>query len=401
MKERVLHGHRLQSLELIGRPSDIGRFYWIFEGPLPRLNNLKIHFDRQLPPPIPANLQLPVAMQLPTDMPLQVLDLRNVTLPWSSNLFAGLSDLRIDFTDCDATVEISKDELLGILGASPQLKRLWLKKVGPITAVGDGMRQYTHGRVVQLPRLAFLKLENSPETVGYILAHIGIPTITSLQIRSLVPSQNLARSLDLLVPHDRLQKQLFSNPPVFEIEADDWPSYLMVVSIGGFKIRFDFHFDDVDTARNTIMARLQPLVPPSVTFLSINTSGFGLNELEWRGFLSSHPGVRSIEYLRPSRGNGSASLWDALSPSGAGAVVVCPRLELISLCGYPSRRLPICLLNRKNAGFKLEYLEVKGAVVVQELDEEYGPLVGVLEADDANEGLAEEVRPISMEKHNA
>jgi len=402
LKERVLDGYRLCRLEFVVYPSDVSNFYWIFERPLPRLNHLKIHFDYYLSPPAPEDLQLPVTMRLPTDMSLRVLDLRNITLPWSSNIFTGLSDLRIDFTGCDVTVGISEDELLGILGASPQLECLKLMKVGPRTAVGNGVRQFTHGRIVQLSKLGFLKLENSPEVIGYILAHICIPTIASLHIRSLVRSQNLTRSLDLLVPYERLPKRLFSNPPIFEIEVDDWMwGHLMKVNIGGFNIWFDFDFDDLDTTHNTIVTRLQPLVPPYVTFLTINSSGFGLNEAEWRGFLGSHPGLYSIDYLGSSQGSASAALWDALSPSGVDTVILCPRLESILLHGYPSVRLSNCLLNRKNAGFKLEYLELKKVAHTEGLAEDFGPLVEALEIEDPNEGLAEEVSPVSMEKRNA
>ena len=77
-----LHGHRLHTLELCGEPSDIAHFSWIFERPLPRLDHLKIHFfpplgeyENELPLPDP------VALQLPTDLLLRALDLRNATLP--------------------------------------------------------------------------------------------------------------------------------------------------------------------------------------------------------------------------------------------------------------------------------------------------------------------------------
>lgn len=69
--------------------------------------------------PDPAASRLPVTLQLPTDMPLRVLDLRNTTLRWSSSPFAGLKELHLDFTSCDPTVEISEDALFEILGVSP------------------------------------------------------------------------------------------------------------------------------------------------------------------------------------------------------------------------------------------------------------------------------------------
>ena len=82
----ALRGHRLHTLEFYGVPSDLAHFSWIFERPLHRLHHLKIHFfgpDDDLPVPVP------VALRLPVDLPLRILDLRNATLPWSSNFFTG------------------------------------------------------------------------------------------------------------------------------------------------------------------------------------------------------------------------------------------------------------------------------------------------------------------------
>ena len=137
--ERVLHGHRLNRLELRGLPSDNAYFSWIFERPLPRLHHLAIFFSGpfddergELPMPDSEAARLPITLQLPMGTPLRELYLRNVTLPWSSNFTTGLRKLHLDFTDCDAAVQLSEDELFGILDAtSPQLEDLSLSQAGP------------------------------------------------------------------------------------------------------------------------------------------------------------------------------------------------------------------------------------------------------------------------------
>ena len=292
----VLHGHRLHTLELCGEPSDIAHFSWIFERPLPRLDHLKIHFfppldedDNELP------LVDPVALQLPTDLSLRVIDLRNAALPWSSNLFAGLSELHLDFRDCDIFVEISEDELLGIFDASSQLESLSLIQIKPSTPIRTGQLRSVPTRVVQLPRLAFLKLDHFPAFIGYILIRIDIPAIISLEIRSQVSSSEVVWSLGSFFPSDdRLPSRLFQNPPVFGIGPADEDGLCesMKVNIGGVIIRFDFDINEYEIVRNTIMTCVRPLVPPSVTTLELDDSK--LSEQEWREFFRLHPEVRTI-----------------------------------------------------------------------------------------------------------
>jgi len=112
----------------------------------------------------------PIAVQLPNDMPgLRVLDLRDAVLPWSSNLFTGLTELHLDYRD--VFVSLVEDELLRILETSPQLERLSLMRVGETVPTG-GDKQLHPKRITGLPALIFLKLDNDPKVVGFILAHM-------------------------------------------------------------------------------------------------------------------------------------------------------------------------------------------------------------------------------------
>ena len=363
----VLHGHRLHTLELCGDPSDLAHFSWIFERPLPRLHYLKFRFfgpldmdeDEGEPPlPIPS----PVALQLPMDLPLQTLDLNNATLPWSSNLFTGLRELRMDFRDCETVVEISADELLGVFDASPQLERLSLVQVWPRIPVRGGEPQYAPTRIAQLPNLVFLELDNSPESIGYALVHMNIPAIDSLEIRSHVLPFEVPWSLRFFFLNRHLPNRLFPNPPVFGIRATNedeaGPLSSMHVTIGGFKIWFDFDTEVGEAARDAIMTCIPPMVPQSVAILELDHLNWG--EWEWRQFLTSHPEVHSIEYMNHCGGPMSKSLWDALSSAGAGPAPLCPKLKSITLSDKRGFAPPLldCLLNRKNAGFKLRHLKL-------------------------------------------
>jgi len=396
--EQALHGHRLHTLELSGALSDIARFSWIFERPLPRLHRLRIGFfgpldndPDQSQLPVPA----PLALQLPVDLPLQALDLTNATLPWSSNLFAGLRELRMDFKSCEAVVDISADELLGVFDASPQLESLSLIQVRPRIPVRNGQPQYAPTRIAQLPNLASLKLDNSPEYASYTLSHMNIPAIDSLEIRFHVVPSELSRSLRFLLPNHRLPNRLFSNPPEFEIRItdDDGSLNLMYATIGGFKLHFDFGFDEEEAIRDAISTCVPPVIPPFAAILKLDN--LKLSEEEWREFLRSHPEVHSIKFANSSV---SKSLWDALSPTGTDAVPLCPKLESVLLfCGpETSSSLRGCLLNRKNAGFRLRCLEVEG--LDDKLVEEFCLLVEELQVIDAPDDSFNpfSVRPILM-----
>jgi len=404
-EQPVSHGHRLHTLWLRGFPSDAAHFSWIYELSLPRLRHLTVGFSGT-PDDEGGEYSmgeaevalLPITLQLPTDMPLRALRLRNATPSWSSNLFGGLRELCLDLGNCPVPVEISEDELFRIFDASSQLERLSLVQIGPRIPVGINAGQSTRERTARLPSLTSLLLENVPEVIGYILAHIDIPSITSLQTHSRVLPEDVTRTLNLMVPDNTVQKRLVSNPPAFEIRTtEDGTLGSLFVEIGSFKTWVDFDLDDAESICGPVIAHLQPLVPPSTIALKIEDSWLGLDELGWRGFVVSHPEVRSIECSNSTGEPMSGSLWDALSPTGTDPVPPCPKLESISLLDNPaSPGLLNCLMNRKNAGFELKYLKTMD--VVDGLAEEFSRLVETLTVmkprDRLTEELKREVRPV-------
>ena len=175
-------GQRLHTLEFVVFPFTFDYLSWILEYSLPRLERLKINLTDSID-----DFPIPVALEFPVDTPLRVLDLRNVTLSWSSQsqLFNRLRELHLNFGDCDPVVTIPEDELFGIFDASPQLERLSLVQVGHEVPVKNG-ELLPPKRVLHLPNLVSLKLDNDPLVVKYTLAYMGLPVIASLEIRSYV-----------------------------------------------------------------------------------------------------------------------------------------------------------------------------------------------------------------------
>ncbi|KAF9643841.1 hypothetical protein BDM02DRAFT_3122849 [Thelephora ganbajun] len=353
----VLHGHRLHTLEVQGCSSDITSFSWILERPLLRLRHVKIHLFPDCKGWRDLSLSDPVILELPTDLPLRVLDLRNATLPWSSNLFSGLSELHLDFVDCDSLVEISEEDLFGILEASPRLESLSLLQLIPKIPAMNDQQQHTPTRVVKFTNLTSLELDSFPMLVGYILAHVDIPVIDSLKIRGEFYLWEVESSIEHIFPNDRLPSQLFSNPPIFEVWPDGGYGIYdaLKVNIGSCHMQFDFDMDESEAIYGAIMACILPLVPPSATTLRLDYSD--LDEEEWSDFFWAHPEVRSIEFSKQEPV--SESLWDALLPPGPDATTLCPKLESITLSEQlPSLSLLSCLLERKNAGAGLRHLKL-------------------------------------------
>ena len=376
----AFRGDKLHTVDLCGFPTDVVHWSWIFERPLPRLRNLRIHFTAQFDEWNGRSPSNPVVLELPTELPLQVLDLRNAMLPWSSSLFTGLIELHLAFGDWGASVEISEDELLGIFEASPQLERLSLEALTPKIPTIDGQPQYTPIRIARLPNLVFLKLDDPPEYFGYILSHMDIPAITSLEIRSQLSFWEVERCLGFFFPDDRLPNRLFPNPPVFEV----WPASgdgmynSLNINVGSTKMQFDFDIEDTETSYNAVMTYIHSLIPSSVTNLRLDYSE--LDEEEWEVFFDSHPEVRSIESTESAWDPVCDSLWDVLS-TGPGRTTLCPNLESISIFKIPaSTSLLDCLRNRKNAGFGLMHLKLWG--VGEELAGEFRLLVEELQVFD-------------------
>ncbi|KAF9644293.1 hypothetical protein BDM02DRAFT_3122117 [Thelephora ganbajun] len=357
-KDQWVHqGCRLRALAFYGPPSSLPRLSWIFEMSLPCLDRLKFHVIPGIHDDVMSN---PIPLQLPTGTPLRELDLRNVTLPWSSDLFTGLRELHLDFRD--VTVSIMEDELIRIFEVSPRLESLSLlhfKEVIP----ADGHQQLSPKRIVRLPALTLLELDNDPKVIGYTLACMDTPALASLKIRSRTSNWDAARSLNYFFPDNRLPKELFSDPPVLKVWRPDQLEEIPFLGfgIGSLEVHFEIDVGDAEATHCATAACFQ-LVPPSVTTLKLESVELDIEE--WRKFFRSHPEVRSIKCTDFHGGPMSRSFWDALAPEEHRyQAILCPRLEYIHCKMYTDeaeqlKLLTICLWHRRSAGFKLRHLKI-------------------------------------------
>jgi len=277
-------GHRLHTFKISGLPFSFAHFSWIFEHPLPRLECPMIHMGTDLY--MSDLVDLPLTM---TSTFLRVLDLRNAALPWSSNLFTGLSELHLDFLGCSSIVDMQWDELLRIFDASPQLG--WL----PLGAgrTNDPLHWQQPAVTLQAGR------------VPSELAHLEIYSCSGYHI---------SWSLNHFFPDDRLPKRLFRNPPVLEV----WKLWYggrcsIEFNTGSFKVVFPLDEDDCLNDRNVVLDCI-PLAPPSVETLRFSNFPTTLSKQHLRGFFGTHPEVRSIERSDDM----FKSFWDALSPADEG-----------------------------------------------------------------------------------
>jgi len=391
----VLNGRALQSVDITGVPSDLPHWFWIFERPLPRLHHLKVHFVPS-DDPGPNPLATPVALQLPEDLPLRVLDLRTARLPWSSNLYIGLTELHMVFSDCDPFVGIPEDELVRILVASPQLERLSLVEL-TLTGPETDETQPAPIQTGRLPSLTFLKLHHLPEFVVPILSHLDTPAVTSFEFHSLMSDWEVDQIMDRFFPDDHLQNRVFQNPPVFEVryESGSGVEDSLTVKIGNATMQFGFDFEDQEPACHDIMTCIYPLVPPSVTTLRLGHAV--MDEVEWADFFSAHPEVRSIECMESGWDPVSEWLWAALTPAGQTEVPFCPKLESISVYNIPEPGpLLDCLRSRKNTGTRLRHLKLWG--VDDEVVKEFRSLVEELQVFNKPVDSITKVRLIPMDE---
>ncbi|KAF9653262.1 hypothetical protein BDM02DRAFT_3107833 [Thelephora ganbajun] len=383
-------GHRLHTLEFSGSQSSFGYFSWILERPLPRMEHLKINVTDAINEEDEFALPNPVTLKLPMDVPLRTLDLRNVTLSWSSqfHLFNGLRELHLNFRDCDPVVTIPEDELFGIFDASPQLECLSLLRVGHEVPVKNG-RLLPPERILQLPNLTSLRLDNDPMVIKHTLAYMDLPVIASLEIRSFISWDMVQILNDLLFPDDRLPARLFPRPPIFAVQATgtEGSGASIEIGIGSINLRFDFPLGQGERGRNVVMSCIPRLVPPSVTSIELDYTK--LDEGGWRDFFASHTEIRSIECTEFCGRSVSRSLWDALSPTGEeDTSILCPMLESILIMSYAEgvqfTSLSCCLRRRQTTGFKLRRLKIMDChgflTSVDEFNEEFGPLVETVEA---------------------
>lgn len=354
----ALHGHKLHTLDLCGYPFHLADFSWIFERPLPRLERLKIHLEPEWQEGNGSFLWDPVVLQLPTNLPLRVLHLCNAILPWSSGLFAGLSELHLDFRGCQGFVEISEEDMLGVFEASPQLETLSLFQ---LLSKVDPVRGYVPTRTVKFTNLKHLVLDSFARLVAYMLDHMDTPAIEQLKIRGELSSWEVEGSLDYFFSDTCLPDRLFPNPPTFEVWPDCGEGIYnsLKINIGNCHIQFDFDMDETEMTSDIIMACILPFVPPSVTTLRLDYSRLD-EDAEWAEFFLSHSEVRSIECL--DSGPVDESLWDALSPVKMGGLILCPKLESITLNKKGmSAPLLTCLMERKAVGFGLKRLGLHAA----------------------------------------
>ena len=332
-------------------------------------------------------MQKQVEMQLPVEMPLEVLDLRNVVLSWPSNrTYNRLRELHLDFRDCHPRF-FPGIKLFGILDASPQLEHLSLLRVGHDIVVENGETLFPRP-ILRFPNLVSLALDQDPFFIKYVLEHMDLPAITCLDIRTFVSPDMVQDLQNILFPDDRLPERLFPNPPRFSIRTAGIEDFGIStrIEIGGIKIRLDFPFGEGEQGRDTIMSCIPSLVPPSV--ISLNLECTELNEREWRDFFMSRPEVRSIECTEFCGRGVSRSLWDALVPAGEGIVIPCPSLESISVTSYTNdvvfTPLSDCLRHRQAAGFKLKRLKIEDyhrfMPNMDGFHEEFVPLAEVVEA---------------------
>jgi hypothetical protein len=165
--------------------------------PAPTLETLSLFSKQQsLQPDVPDSLFGS------TTPKLSCLKLRNCNISWKSPLLKGLKHLEIFSPSRNAIPNLSV--WLDALDEMPQLKKLALHVASPEAS----SLPFHIERTVKLPSLTHLDIGDCPRDCGFALAHLELPTLTSLCVQtysSLLDGDDVQEVLPYVAGHAHTQ----------------------------------------------------------------------------------------------------------------------------------------------------------------------------------------------------
>ena len=332
-----LRRDRIHTLEFHGEPDVWPHFSWIFDEPLPNLKHLSISTA------LYRRLVIPPSNTLSGH--LQALSISDIATTWPSHLFSKLKDLHMEFS---SSFDPPGNQLITALKASPHLETLSLKCRSPNVLPQSGWQS---NRIVELSHLKSLRLvATAPESI-FVLTHLKLPAITSLDLDS--GTFDLSH-LHHVLSGGILPKGLFEAAPNSPYFMGLWP-----IRIGGLRVTGSRSLGDSELRE--ILLPAHEVVPLSATTLEITQDHF--RESHWREFARLRPEVHSISSAYKAKNSRSIGLWRALMPNKNNpSATLFPKLETVVLKAEHLSMIPRfaldCLRVRSEVGFRLKRLEV-------------------------------------------
>ncbi|KAJ7611411.1 hypothetical protein DFH06DRAFT_1485299 [Mycena polygramma] len=351
------HAERLSELNLSGDAASILAFINVLsDHRFPLLQSIKLKPRYNNPS---TSITFPVA----------VFDGR---APASSSLLHGLRSLALDLAP-DIT-DSPFEKLLSVLNASPALTRV---KLGRVVASQNPTQSY---RVVSLPHLEILWIQEDVEICNALLRHVTIPPTTRVSIYGL-GIRSGSNITDLLVPL-RKHVRAPSAPTLRCLRIDAPGSYFMLTA---FTVALVLNLEHeaeaflvnthppTDNLLRQIMSKVLKALPcTNITYLDCR-SATAITITSWKAALALLP---ALETVYTSASEGAVRLFTALAELSDASLRggVWPPLRRVHMYAHIWRRiedgnvdivtpvldaLRLLLRARQACGTPLEVLEIE------------------------------------------
>ena len=377
LQDHVSHIYRLQ---ISAKSSQLQRILEGVISPAPTLEHLSLSFEMGYEgPSLTSSLRgsVPDTLFDSTTPKLSFLELCNCDISWKSPLLKGLKHLETMRLSSIRVAKPSLTDWLDALNEMPQLKKLLIHSASPFVAPFP----FTHPeRTVTLPSLVHLDISAPWNDCGLALAHLVLPSLTSLRVTA-SSGQPKVRKLQKILPYvaqhahgpqDTYPLQsltIYSERtgvnilawPAFNIndtEKHARPSERLALS---FKCT-NGHLDVLDDLSRILDAAVTALpLDNLVTFTSRGDTRLGLDANFWR---RQEPRWPLLKHLHLGRLPARVLREMILQDNGRRERPVFPsltRLELINctLSARSTLRLCDALMNRVEQGVPLEVLDLR------------------------------------------
>jgi hypothetical protein len=376
-KKLRTHSSHIYRLRISAEQHHLNRTLKGLISPAPTLEHLSLSVEYYQDPW--REVYVPDTLFDATTPRLSSLELYNCSISWKSPLLKSLK--HFETIRCSRIVRPSLTEWLDALGEMPQLRNLLLHKASPSTSLFP----FHVNRTVTLPSLARLDISDSELFCGLALAHLVLPSLTSLRLCVTVTSdptvgvdrvvQEILRFLPYVAQHahgpqntEPLQRVIISHEwtrlvihawpmlNIDDIESDATLSERLALSITDYNVRF---LNDHVTILDAVIAAL-PLDSLVALTAPCNTQ-FGFDENFWRRHVSRWPLLRHV-HLAPFPALGFREML--LQDSGGRECPLLPlltKLELIDgvLSARGTHLLYDTLMKRMEQGVPLEVLDLR------------------------------------------
>ncbi|KAI0920357.1 hypothetical protein AcW1_002123 [Taiwanofungus camphoratus] len=324
------HAHRIWRMDVLESAKlPMTQFLSQLGFPMPRLEVLKLGMTSS---PLKAQFA-PDSCQFPS---LRRLFLVNVAVPWHSSLFSSVA--RLEMYGLREGGVPSLSSFLDMLeGCAPRLECLTAGQSGP--GLLDEITKYSMDqRVVSLPRLRWLELHDSSSNVAHLLAHITIPSSTSISLSCPVranPGSEFTEPLSSIFPRDKSSLPIFSQADALSLIMEYDHIELKAAVVGHTRLLVEFyrHQQGIGIVAPSAFSDFAETFSAS-PLATVVVSGYHnyMTDGHWRDALSRLP---SLERLVVGGSGHIHSLFQVLSgPSTWGMdPLICPCLKELSVDG--------------------------------------------------------------------